>query len=145
MSGSFRNEPRELPPILEVIPWLDPIAEEAGFAPRSDYVEVCWGPVLGPSALFAYRRLGSWAIAEPEGLTVDTIDLATSLGLGEGLAKNGLFPRAVGRLVLFQAAKWWGDSLAVRRALPPVPEHMAGHLSWSALQAHRQAMGARAS
>jgi hypothetical protein len=69
---------------------------------------------------------------------VDTTDLAVSLGLGESLARNAPISRTLGRMVAFGAAQRSGDTLAVRRALPDVPERMLGRLSYSARLAHQQ-------
>ncbi len=48
-----------LRPEITVKPWVDPVVEAHGFSPRSPYVETCWLPVLGPTATWLYRRLGS--------------------------------------------------------------------------------------
>lgn len=97
----------------------------------------CWTPILGPSALLSYRRLGLLVEAHPEGVGVDLADLARSLGLGAGLGKNSLMMRALHRLVAFGVARWEGDVLAVRRRLAPVPERqVAARLSASAARAH---------
>lgn len=61
------------------------MVDELGFGPTSRYVETCWLGILGPTATWAYRRIGSLAEMHPEGAEVDLADLALSLGLGEGM------------------------------------------------------------
>ena len=100
-----------------------------------------WLGVLGPTASWAYRRLGSLAEVHPDGATVDLIDLAHSLGLGEALGKNSLLMRALARLVNFDVARWEGDVLAVRRRVAALPERQVSRLSASAVRAHVQLTG----
>lgn len=129
-----------LPANLEVRALPDPLVEQLGYGPRSHYVEVCWLSVLGPTSTWLYRRLGTWAEAQPEGSEVDLTDLSVSLGLGEGLGNNSILARSLRRLVQFDAARWMSSSLAVRRALGPLPERQASRLSFSAYRFHREAL-----
>lgn len=69
------------------------------------------------------------------------VDLAVSLGLGEGLSANAPLPRSLGRLVQFGGAHRVGETFAVRRALPPVAQRQLGRLSWSARRAHEHLVG----
>ncbi|MGH9177983.1 MAG: hypothetical protein ACRD0N_05460 [Acidimicrobiales bacterium] len=130
----------ELAPSIEVRALPDPLIEQLGYGPRSHYVEVCWLPVLGPTATWLYRRLGTWAEAQPDGGEVDLIDLSVSLGLGEGLGYNSLMAKGLRRLVRFDAARWTAAGVAVRRALGPLPERYATKLSYSAYRFHREAL-----
>lgn len=125
-------------PTLVVRALIDPVVEAHGFPATSRYVETVWLGVLGPTATWAYRRLGSLAEVHPDGATVDLVDLALSLGLGEGLGKNSLLWRALARLVSFGVARWEGDVLAVRRRVAPLPERQVSRLSASAARAHVQ-------
>jgi hypothetical protein len=102
------------------------------------YVEVCYLPVLGPTATWAYRRLGSWAEFNPDGTTVDMTELAQSLGLGDSLAKHSKLGRTICRLVRFDAARWMGDELQVRTALAPLPERHVQKLGRSELRLHEE-------
>ena len=123
---------------IEVVPWPDELVEAHGFGPRSPYVETCWLPVLGPTATLLYRRLGSWAESNPDGVDVDLVDLSVSLGLGEGLGRNSLIARALGRLARFDVASWRREQLAVRRALPLLPLRHHSRLSYTAMQLHEE-------
>jgi hypothetical protein len=96
-----------------------------------------WLGVLGPSAAWAWTRLARVA-ASGNGapILVDVVDLAVSLGLGEGLGRSAPISRGLGRLVYFGCASSNGATLAVRLALPPIPERRAERLSYSARLAH---------
>lgn len=125
--------------LIEVRPWEDPVVEVRGFGPASGYVEYCWLPVLGPTATWLYRRLGSLVLMHDGGCRVDLVDLATSLGLGEGLGRHSPLVRAVSRLVRFEVIRVSGSVLLVRRALAPLSENRVRRLSASARFAHEQA------
>lgn len=131
---------RQLPPQLEVVALEDQVVERVGFSPLSSYVETVWLPVLGPTSTLLYRRLGTW-VGQQSDLTVDTIDLAVSLGVGQGIARNSPLARAVHRLVQYGAAEWGMEELAVRRALPPLTQRQVGRLSLSATTAHNRMAG----
>lgn len=126
------ESPRELPAVLRISPLVDPVVEAHGFGPQSTYVEFCWLPVLGPSATWAYRRLGAAVAGRPTGerLPVNLVDLARSIGLGENLGRNSTLGRTLDRLVQFGVAAWWGeDTLVVRRALAPLSARQLARLS----------------
>ena len=127
-----------LPTTLTVTAWDDPLVEAHGFGPRSPYVEGVWGGVLGPSATLCYRRLGSLVAATGDAITVDVVDLAVSLGLGEGTGRNAMITKTLARLVAFDVARWLPDGrYAVRRALAALPERRVRTLSASAQSFHR--------
>jgi hypothetical protein len=69
---------------------------------------------------------------------IDITDLSVSLGLGESLARNAVVSRTLARLVAFDAARRQGDILAVRLALPDLPERRLTRLSYSARLAHER-------
>lgn len=123
------------PAALNLAAWRDPVVEALGHRPGSPYVELVWLGVLGPSTTLCWARLARIAAVE-ETSTVDVVDLATSLGLGEGLGRNAPVSRALGRMVAFGAARRDGDTLAVRLALGDVSERQAARLSASARRAH---------
>ena len=116
--------------------WEDPVVEAVGFGPHSDYVEHCWLPVLGPSATWCYRRLGTAVLARPEPVEIDLLDLSLCLGLGSGLGRNSTIARTLGRLVRFGIATWDGESFTVRRALAPLPMQQLRRLSLTARGVH---------
>ena len=150
MEGELRTQHPEhelqhegLPATIDIKAFEDPLVEQHGFLPTSDYVEVCWLPVLGPTATLLYRRLGSWAVGQPNGTPVDMVDLGVSLGLGESLNRSGLLYRGLSRLVQFDVTRWDQGALAVRRALAPLTEKRMRNLSYSAYCFHRSVMDGR--
>ena len=139
----MRNPPHvnlETPVRLDIIAWADPVSEARGHKPGSPYVEAVWLGVLGPSTTLCWQRLARLAAARPA-TAIDTVDLAVSLGLGESLGRNAPISRTLGRLVAFGAAQRDGDVLAVRRALPDVPDRMTSRLSYTARLAHQHWAG----
>jgi len=129
--------PMETPPILTLVGLPDPVVERLGHRPGSPYVELVWLGILGPSTTFAWQRLARQAVAVPCG-NLDVADLSLSLGLGEGLGRNAMVTRTLARLVAFDAARRHGDTLAVRLALPDLPERRLSRLSHSARLAHER-------
>jgi hypothetical protein len=130
------NPPMETPTTLTVVPWTDAVTEAHGHRPGSPYVEACWLGVLGPSATLCWQRLARLAASRPA-TAIDTADLATSLGLGDRLGRNAAISRTLGRMVSFGVAVRTDETIAVRRALPDIPERMVGRLSHTARLAHQ--------
>jgi len=126
------NQPT--PPRLTIVAWPDTVIEAHGHRPGSAYVEAVWLGVLGPSATWAWQRLARIAATRP-GVTVDTVDLATSLGLGETLGANAAISRTLARLVAAQRSE---EVIAVRTALPDLPARRTARLSPSARLAHER-------
>jgi len=135
VNGSQANQPT--PPRLTVIAWPEPVVEAHGHRPGSAYVEAVGLGVLGPSASWAWQRLARIASTRP-GVTIDSTDLATSLGLGESLGPNAVISRTVGRLAGFDAARCGVEVIAVRVALPDLPARRTARLSPSARFAHER-------
>ena len=132
--------PRPFPTEIVLVPWEDPVVEALGHWPGDPYVEYCTLGVLGPTTTFLWMRLARICAAQAS-TRVDVIDLAVSLGLGEGLGANAPLPRSLGRLVQFGCAHRAGETFAVRRALPHLSQHQLSRLSWSARQAHEHLVG----
>ena len=129
-------------PGLQIVPWLDTVADPHGASPSSSYVELYWLPLLGPSSTWLLRRVASRLDTRPTGFEMDLLDMARSLGLGERMGKNSPFRRALQRLCIFELARPHGPgALAVRTRIPPLPlRHLAsfpnrcrlGHRQWLA-------------
>jgi hypothetical protein len=132
----------EDPPVLSrlvVRAWTDPVVEAHGFGPRSSYVEQLWLPVLGPSATWLYRRLGTLVNHFPDdGIEVSMVDLSRALGLGRSVGHHSLLVRALARLSYFDAVRYRRAAAEVRRALGPVSERQLGRLPEGLRRAHRQ-------
>jgi hypothetical protein len=131
----------EMPPVLTVTPWIDPVVDEGGFPVGSQYVEAVWLGTLGPSATLALRRLGRVAAARPEGVRVNVAELAVSLGLGAGIGKNSPIVRTLRRLERFGLARRSGDVFLVRRAVGALPECQVSRLPAALAAFHRQMTG----
>lgn len=118
--------------------WDDPVVESLGFPVHSVYTETVLLPILGPSATWCLRRLAAWAEANPDGLEVDTRELAKDLGLGTHLGRNSTINRTLTRLCQFEMANWDADNwLAVRTSVAPVPEHQLRRLSPPVVHVHK--------
>ena len=119
---------------LRVVPLTDPIIDRRGRPVSDAYVETYWLPILGPSALWALRRIGGWLIDCPDGFAMPHGPLASELGLGHRRGRHSPMIRTLARLVMFEmAALTPNDELAVRRFVPPLPRRLAvrlpGHLA----------------
>ena len=102
--------------------WCD--EDAAGFDPRSVYVETYWLAVLGPSSVWAIRRLSDWLEDHASGIEITVDDLAVSLGLGRSTGRHAPIVRTLERLVLFGIARIEWDSFALKRRIPSLsPRH----------------------
>ena len=128
-------------PTIVVVPWHDDVVDRIGFDPRSQYAELFWLNVLGPSASWILRRMVTGLDEYPGGYELDLAQTAGALGLVYSAGSNGSFSRSLQRCVLFGAAQPISGGLAVRRRLPPVaqrqlqrmPEFLrATHAAWHA-------------
>lgn len=139
--------PLEIPPFdasIVVVPWHDDVVDRIGFDPRSQYAELFWLNVLGPSASWLLRRMVTGLDEYPGGYELDLEQTAGALGLSYSSGASGTsspFIRSLNRCVLFGAAQPISGGLAVRRRLPPVaarqlqrmPEYLrATHAAWRA-------------
>ncbi len=119
---------------LRVVPLTDPVIDSVGRPVSDTYVETYWLPILGPSALWALRRIGGWLMDCPDGFDMPHVPLAAELGLGHRDGRQSPMIRTLARLVLFDMASVTpDDALAVRRFVPPLPRRFAlrlpGHLA----------------
>lgn len=116
---------------LLVVRWDDNVVEALGYPVRSDYAEMYWLPVIGPSALWMLRRLSGL-----HGVEVGVATLARELGLGLGIGRHTPVVRTAARLITFGMAdvvpRSDGDYLGVRLAVPPLTrrqlERLPDHL-----------------
>ncbi len=122
---------------VPVVTLDDPVIEAVGFEPESRYAETYWLPVLGPSALWALRRLSALLAMRPSGITVPMGMLSSELGLGGNGGRHAPAVRALGRLVLFGMAEVRGDELAVRRKVPPLARRQLRRLPAHLADAHQ--------
>src|SRR3954463_16183489 len=76
---------------LMVVPWLDPVVDSVGYDVRSQYVELFWLNVLGPTATWVVRRLVGGFDRSPLGYEIDLAEMAGELGLGFGVGTSNAF------------------------------------------------------
>lgn len=103
-----------------ITPWIDPILTTRGHDPRSEYVEMFWLGVIGPSALWILRRLATELEAHPEGYRIDLGLVAGAVGLSASRGHASPFGRALARCVMFGLMRTTADGFAVRPHLPTV-------------------------
>jgi hypothetical protein len=114
---------------LPIVELTDPVIDKVGFPTDDAYVETYWLPIIGPSALWALRRIGGWLADSPDGFELPHAPFAGELGLGQPNGRHSPMIRTLARLVLFEMASVApSDALAVRRFAPPVPRRLAVRL-----------------
>lgn len=121
---------------LRIVALRDPAVEAVGHDPRSDYVELFYLGILGPSAVVAARRLAAWLEASPDGFGVPPAVLARQLGLGTGTGRNAPLTKTLTRLAGFGLAAVRDDAYAMRLAFPPLNPRQVRRLPPHLVQAH---------
>src|SRR4249919_1217970 len=98
------SSPMDIPvtdQLLMVVPWHDPVVDSVGYEVRSQYVELFWLNVLGPTATWILRRLVLGFDRYPLGYELDLAETASALGLSYTLGTTNAFMRSLNRCVLF--------------------------------------------
>ncbi len=122
---------------LTLTPWTDPIIDTLGHDPRSEYVERFWLPTLGPTTLLLLRRLATTFDRSPDAVTLDSTELAQSLGLGARDGASSPLLRSIDRLIQFDLALLMKPGhYAVRRNAPPVNRRHMHRLPLSLQREH---------
>lgn len=118
--------------VLHAAPHPSTPVRRAGFPLDHPYVEHCWAPVVGPTSVVLLRR-ATWLWRTDTSIGVRSEELARSLGLGAGTARNSPMARTLDRVVRFRLADWsQPGELDVYTEVPPVPErHLARVPSWT--------------
>ena len=104
------------PPSVWVEPWSDPIAEAAGAAARSGYVEKYWTSVLGPTQVLMLRLVAEQLDEHPDGFEMSLADASVRLGVSPNGGRGAL--RALYRLERYRLASAGHALWAVRRSVP---------------------------
>ena len=78
---------------IHINAWPDPVIDQLGHDPRSQYVEWFWLSVLGPSTIWLLRRVGDALDHAPDGFTLDVNECGAALVNGLRLAFLGLLCR----------------------------------------------------
>ncbi len=115
---------------LWVEPWNELCRDSSrGHHPRSPYVELFWLGVLGPSATWLIRRLALRLEEAPEGVLVNTAEVAGEIGLGGRQALMTAFERAFERCCRFGLMqRGRHNTLFVRTRFPNLTARMAERL-----------------
>ncbi len=126
--ASERNKASALE--LWVEPWVDLCPDDGrSYHPKSPYVEFFWLGVLGPSATWLIRRLAMQLEQFPDGVTVNTAEIASELGLGGRSALHAAFNRAFERCCRFRLMqRGRHGTLFVRMRLPSLTVRMVERL-----------------
>jgi hypothetical protein len=125
--------------VLQVQAW--PMTDAPGdHGLRSEYVELFWLPILGPSAVLALRRLAE-CISGSEPGVVPLTEFARCLGLGSGLGRRAPAVRTLARLVDFHLARVRDDRFEVRAAIPCLNPKQIGRLPAVLIALHEQSYG----
>ena len=117
------------------------------FALTHPYLELVYGPILGPTAVLVARNLGRRLAATSGPITVSVVAIAVELGLrashDEPLGKQSPVRRAIDRLEHSHFVQWLAhDHLAVQTEAPVANEHTLSRLPESAAEAHHQFLAA---
>ena len=106
---------------------------------RSEYAEQFWLPVIGPSCLWALRRLADWLDACPEGFVLPVGDFGRALGLSGQVSISSPITRTFRRLAGFHLVTLAPDSeaLAVSGSLPLVPGSYLARLPQFLVELHQ--------
>lgn len=112
--------------------------DRLGHAPTSAYVEMFWLPLLGPSSVFALRRLCGWLADAPDGLDVSLPLLAGCLGLGRGAGRRAPIVRTLARVFEFGLATIDDDRYRLCREIPMLTPRLLRRLPAELLVAHER-------
>lgn len=123
-------------PVLTVVPWPDPVIDALGFDPRSPYTEEFWLCLLGPTSTLLLRRLAGGLDESPEGFELDVAAVAAQLGVGNRSGAQSPFVRSLLRCTKFGLVAFDGETLRVRRRVPPLTRAQLQRLPEAVRQAH---------
>jgi hypothetical protein len=122
---------------IRILPLPDPIVDTLGHDPRAPYPERFWLPTLGPTAFLLIRYMAHRFDSAPDGFILDLAETSRCLGLGERLGRNSPMARSLGRIIQFDlATQHDGETLAVRRNVPPINRRHVRRLPPSAQEEH---------
>ncbi|MEX6429094.1 MAG: hypothetical protein ACYCWN_06550 [Ferrimicrobium sp.] len=108
------------PELLSVIRWEVPHEQERWWPITSDYVQLLWLPVLGPSSIVLLQRL-DLLIGTASRVCIRSEELAQSLGLGHTPTRGSLLNRSLDRCRDFHVLRELVPGLIeVPRELPPL-------------------------
>lgn len=104
----------------------DPVLHAHGHPVDSLYAELAWLPEVGPTALWAARRIA--LRLSPNGFALNLPLLGAELGVAKSAAAHAPVARALARLVDFGLARLDPDALRASPLVPPLPARFARRL-----------------
>lgn len=136
------TEPPILPEVITFGALRDTVIEAVGFDLGHPYVEDCWLPVLGPTAVLLLRHVGRHVTPEAP-YPVLSLELAHALGLSGDRISLAVLARTLGRIERYGFGRWltWtggARTFGVYVAVPPLPARR-----WRRVPAMAQAAHAR--
>ncbi len=115
--------------LITFVAWHPP-TDGPTFGCRSDYVEQCWTPLLGPSSVLLLRLLATMVTDTPVRLSLH--ELARRIGVADSVARRTLL-----RLKQFRHLTLLDDgSVAVRTELPALAPGQAKRIPATAEAMH---------
>ena len=124
--------------LLMIVPWHDPVVDSVGFDVRSQYVELFWLNVLGPTATWVLRRLVLGFDRYPLGYELHLGETASALGLAYTAGTANVFLRSLNRCILFGVSQPTDGGLAVRRRVPAVGTRHLARMPPHLQEAHKE-------
>ncbi|MGI9604861.1 MAG: hypothetical protein ACR2P0_01860 [Acidimicrobiales bacterium] len=122
----------------------DTSVDATGFDPRSEYAEMFWLPILGPSTLWLMRRIALRFDTESTGFLLEIDEVSGSLGIRSQGGRNNAFQRSMNRLVGFNMGRTIDDStIEVRRVMPPLHGGQLRRLSPRLQSLHQRVLETR--
>ena len=132
---------------ITLVTWPDALADATGHAVRSDYVEMFWLGILGPTATWLLRRCSDEVLASPAGADIDLHPMAGSIGLAYHAGRHNPFSRGFDRLIMFGMMRHVGShpqpTFAVRTHVPPLALRQLARLPEPLQIAHADFAGPR--
>ncbi len=108
------------PELLSISRWEVPHNREQWWPIASDYVQLLWLPILGPSSIVLLQRL-DLLIGRTARISIPAHELARSLGLGHTPSRGSLLDRSIDRCRDFHLLRELIPGLIeVPRELPPL-------------------------
>lgn len=127
------------PELLTICRWEVPHSREQWWPVNSDYVQLLWLPILGPSSIVLLQRL-DLLIGSSEKISISASELARSLGLGCTPSRGSLLQRSIDRCRDFHLIRELIPGIIeVPRELPPLTPRQFKRLpeSLQTLASHR--------
>lgn len=144
MTTNVARSVNAVTPTLEIESWNDPVIDDVGHDPRSDYANSFWLPILGPSAMAVARKLMEHIERHADGTELVVADLARTVGLAGRLydgtpGRNSRIVATLLRLHQFGLAHHHARGerpglYRVRVAWPPLTMRQAERLPRSVLE-----------